>query len=495
MGAIDTLFPRTRKKDKVNFRIIKENPGFRKFSEKRPPKKIAASISQYSSEVMVKVSGYTKSGAGATGKGAGPVSAHINYISRHGKTTLETDRGELISGKNGIKIFCADWQSSIDAARSSAKSRDVMHLVLSMPGQEDPEKMRAAIRAFAAATFGNRYEYAFVLHTDTENTHGHLAVKCRGFDGKQMQMAPGVAQEWRTAFAASLRAQGIHAEATPRSYRGVLQKSEPQAFRHMERPRPESGRKPRIPEVRKQQMRETLAELERIGAGETLAQNPLAEKARLRVREIQGIWLEVAKELEETDTRLKDRDGRPFSGESLKESGIYETPKGNGNDRGTEARASAVRQPASGASFARAAARANASLRDLPGWNLDDNHRHTQVLLSPDAPAQLEQRGRTAPDFGLRPADSFAPGAPGGTGAAGERSRGVGRTQELTLAEQNRRLAGQIREFVKNMPELKTKREVMREKMLGVGAEIVREQMASKSYQAMPDRESRDFER
>jgi len=47
---------------------------------------------------------------------------------------------------------------------------------------------------------------------------------------------------------------------------------------------------------------------------------------------------------------------------------------------------------------------------------------------------------------------------------------------------------------VKNMPELKTKREVMREKMLGVGAEIVREQMASKSYQAKFDRDLHDLE-
>jgi len=47
----------------------------------------------------------------------------------------------------------------------------------------------------------------------------------------------------------------------------------------------------------------------------------------------------------------------------------------------------------------------------------------------------------------------------------------------------------------RRIPKLKTKREVMRGKMLGVGAEIVREQMASESHQAMLDRESRDFER
>jgi len=318
MNALDELFGESRNAGKVRFKVWKEDPVFRGFSEKRSSKKIAASIVNFSTEVVVKVSGYTKSGNGAQGKGAGPVSSHIKYISRHGQVEIETNTGELISGKAGIKEFCADWQNSIDAARTSEKSRDVMHLVLSMHGRQDVEKMRESIRDFAATTFGNNYEYAFVLHTDTENTHGHLAVKCRGFDGKQMQMGPGVAQEWRTVFAASLRSHGIYAEATPRHYRGVLRKAEPQAFRHMERPQEESGRKPRIPEVRKQQIQEIMVDLNKLNKGEKITNNIFAENAKNHVVKVKQTWLKAAKELEISSDSIEEKENKKLANQIYK---------------------------------------------------------------------------------------------------------------------------------------------------------------------------------
>jgi len=298
MTVMDELFGRSKGSDKVRFKIIKENPRFKKFEDKRSSERIASSVAYFSSEVVVKVSGYTKSGSSATGKGASPVSAHINYISRNGDITIETDKGELITGKSCVKEFCQDWQSSIDATRTSENSRDVMHLVLSMPGKNDTEKMRNAIREFASTTFGHNHEYIFVMHTDTENTHGHLAVRCRGFNGRQMQMGPGVAQEWRVAFAALLREQDIHAEATPRSYRGVVRKAEKQVFRHMERPDPMSGRKPRIPEVKKKQVQEILEELKGMSEGIQPKKNEIAEKAKHHAQKIKEIWLQTAKEIE-----------------------------------------------------------------------------------------------------------------------------------------------------------------------------------------------------
>jgi len=376
MAAIDDLVSGFRTNDKVRFRIIRENPGFGKIADRRSAREIAGSVARFSSEVVVKVSGYTKSGLKASGKGAGSVSSHINYISRHGKITIETDRGELISGKNGVRDFCADWQQSIDSTRTSEKSRDVMHIVLSMPGNMDPEKMRLAIRKFASATFGHNHEYAFVLHSDTGNTHGHLAVKCQGFDGKKIHMGRGVAQEWRIAFAASLRAQGIDAEATPRSFRGVLRKAQPQAFRHMEQPAPESGRKPRIPDVRKHQIRETLDGLEKMAAGKPLPENEMTEKARSRINAIKDMWLRAAMELE-----------------------------------------AGVAHP----------------------------------------------RGKDGPS--------------------------------LALAARDIQLAGQIRNFVENMPQAKTQREVMREKMLKIGAGLAFEQTGSVTMRQKISESLRDIER
>lgn len=206
-------------------------------------KKKAASVAAGSSEVMVKISSY--------GKGGAHVKAHLMYISRHSmasaeKVALENDKGQLFDNIDDVKELYEHWSKEIDVNKSPGKGvnqRDTMHMVLSMPGKADPLALRGAVRAFAADNFGANHEYVFALHTDTDNDHCHLVVKCRGFDGRQVRTSPERLQHWRESFAERLRERGIDAEATPRPVRGVVRRPEKQVLRHIDNPAPEGGRR------------------------------------------------------------------------------------------------------------------------------------------------------------------------------------------------------------------------------------------------------------
>jgi len=75
----------------------------------------AKRVTSGTSEVMVKVTGFTK--------GAAHAKAHLDYISRHGKVELENDRGEIIKGKEEVKAFFQDWEKDFgDSKRHKASA-------------------------------------------------------------------------------------------------------------------------------------------------------------------------------------------------------------------------------------------------------------------------------------------------------------------------------------------------------------------------------------
>lgn len=241
-------------------------------------KKRAAGIASGSAEVMVKISSY--------GKGGAHVKAHLMYISRHSKAdadkiALENDKGQLFDNVDDVKELYEHWSQEIDANKRPGKEhqRDTMHMVLSMPGKADPLALRRAVRDFAMDNFGANHEYVFALHTDTDNDHCHLVVKCRGFDGKQLRTSPERLQRWRESFAERLRERGIDAEASPRQVRGVVRRAEKQVFRHMDNPTPE-GRVPRQSRVSQARIEEAKAALQAEAEGRTMDQAPWEREVR-----------------------------------------------------------------------------------------------------------------------------------------------------------------------------------------------------------------------
>ncbi|WP_051532300.1 relaxase/mobilization nuclease domain-containing protein [Brackiella oedipodis] len=184
------------------------------------------SAAKKSPEVMVKI-GRRKS---ANSKGVKGVASHIDYISRNGKIELEDNHGLKISGKE-VKAIASNWTKAGMIHTQSTK-REALNLVLSMPAQVDPEKVRDAARDFAQTLFKG-HEYVFALHTDTDHPHVHIAVTMQNERGERLNPRKNDLYQWRLLFAEKMRDQGVECAATKRVHRAQFTKSEKSELWHL----------------------------------------------------------------------------------------------------------------------------------------------------------------------------------------------------------------------------------------------------------------------
>jgi type IV secretory pathway VirD2 relaxase len=164
------------------------------------------------------------------GQDLGAVSRHLDYLRLRddGELELETDDGQLLSGRTISKDLLKDWdldleehrrQSDLDARRS--RSPKLVHkLMFSMPAGTPPEKVLDAVKNFAREEFGLKHRYATVLHTDEPHPHVHVVVKAVSEQGARLHIRKATLREWRREFARHLRALGVAANATERAVRG-----------------------------------------------------------------------------------------------------------------------------------------------------------------------------------------------------------------------------------------------------------------------------------
>ncbi|ODT86090.1 MAG: hypothetical protein ABS69_00220 [Nitrosomonadales bacterium SCN 54-20] len=271
-------------------------------------------IARGATEVLVKRSGY--------GHGVERVHAHLTYITRHGKWEMENDRGEIIHGRDELNAFFQDWKESIenhprrvsfvDKDGKERRQRDILQLVLSMPEYVDSESVRNATREFAREVFGKNHEYVFALHTNEPHPHCHLAIKCRGHDGRQLHTSRTDLHDWRETFAKKLREQGVDAEATPRFTRGVVRKAERSVIRHITRG--DRTHPPRVPDVVIAKRKEIFQELmEEIRSGVAAPLKAWEEAIKSRQNNVRWAWLSAAQALERASA------GQPFADKELPE--------------------------------------------------------------------------------------------------------------------------------------------------------------------------------
>lgn len=256
----------------------------------------ARRVVQGSLEVMVKVTGF--------GKGAAHIKAHLSYITRNATLELETDRGDVVRGKEALKDLLKAWAEDIGNAPRHKRQRDTLHLVLSMPAGTPETAVRHAARNYAQHIFSANHEYVFALHTDEPHPHIHLTVKMQGFDGRRLNPRKADLQDWREAFARAMRDQGIEAEATPRSVRGVVRKAENSIVRHIERGG--GGRDPRVPRVRALRNQEIAEELIAESKGQALAEKPWEPRIRQLQQTIRSAWQSAADALEKNAGSLQE---------------------------------------------------------------------------------------------------------------------------------------------------------------------------------------------
>ena len=186
-------------------------------------------------EVVIKVKG-----GGTTIAG---VLRYMNYISRNGALIAAVEKGELVSGKDSVKATHASWD--LDLQRTHDRKGDGLHqsfnIIFSMPAKTDPDKLFAAVQAFAKEHFF-KHQYLMALHTpETDpsdspppHPHVHVVVRAEDEDGRRLHIRKSTLRVWREAFAAKLRTYGIDANATSRAERGVSLKGRGSAEYHIQ---------------------------------------------------------------------------------------------------------------------------------------------------------------------------------------------------------------------------------------------------------------------
>lgn len=183
-------------------------------------------VARRTPEVMIKITGKTRDGS--------HLRAHLDYISRNGGLSVEDDQGALVQGRRDIGARAREWAE--EAAMEAGRRRDApiaMSVVLSMPAGTDALILNDAARAFASATFADRFAYVFTLHDEGRHPHVHLTVRMSGRDGERLNPRKADLQLWRERFAQTLRDRGVEAEATPRRTRGQTRKAERLPVRKM----------------------------------------------------------------------------------------------------------------------------------------------------------------------------------------------------------------------------------------------------------------------
>lgn len=252
-----------------------------------------ARIVRKAPEVVVKVSGRQR--------GGGHLSAHLEYIGRHGKLEVETGDGERIASVAGLRELAAEWEALDNATNRGRPRPTSISMVLSMPAGIPADIVHDAARAFARVELGERFSYAMALHTDTGHPHVHITVAAEGFQGVRFNPRKADLHAFRESFAHELRARGVEAEATPRRARGIVRKADPSAVRHIElrgnrRPRDRGGESIRL-------RRRVLDEAVQIARAPEPEYRPQDDQAVRRQQTIRGAYEEAARAL--------DGSGRP----------------------------------------------------------------------------------------------------------------------------------------------------------------------------------------
>lgn len=194
-------------------------------SPKKPPAPKNGSLHQQlkrtlvkTPEVLVKISGGSKD--------MGGIKAHLDYITRHGDLEIEDESGNVSRGKQSTIDTKEAWKySGVPIKEDNGRTKEAINIVLSMPAGTNPESVTNAAREFAKEQFEN-HQYSFVTHTDTGHPHVHLVVKSVDMDGQRLSPRKADIQEYRERFAEKLRDNGIQANATSRTVRGIVRKYE-----------------------------------------------------------------------------------------------------------------------------------------------------------------------------------------------------------------------------------------------------------------------------
>ena len=174
--------------------------------------RIVATVVRRAPQVMVKVTG--------GGRGMKAIAAHLRYISKNGRFSMEDEREQLVSGSSAVREIADDWRYGGTLIEDESFRREAFNIILSMPAGTNADIVRKASREFAQQEFSD-HKYVMVLHDQQANPHVHLSVRAESIRGRRLNPRKADLHRWRETFAEKLRGWGVEAEASRQSSRGV----------------------------------------------------------------------------------------------------------------------------------------------------------------------------------------------------------------------------------------------------------------------------------
>lgn len=252
-----------------------------------------ARIVRKAPEIMVKITGRTR--------GLQHLRQHLDYITRNGEVPANGADQSVVWGRDAVRDLANTWWSQRTVVPGSRRrdSVETVNFMLSMPKGTDRDKFGEAAAAFAAKTFGGKFEYLIADHRDTDHTHVHLTVRARGKDGERLNPRKEDLAMWREWMAHELRARGIEAEATPRRARGVVQKAKNQAIKHLD-----------LRKASRVQRAKVIEAVRQVSEGVDKQELPWESATRIKQAEIRQAWGRLAEQFEQ-----QGADGQRFAEE------------------------------------------------------------------------------------------------------------------------------------------------------------------------------------
>ena len=279
-------------------------------------------------EVMVKIPKRLSQNS----KGMNGVRNHLDYVSRNGEVTLETQDGEKLNGKKAVNSLTRDWQKL--GIPDESKHREALNIVLSMPEHTDPEAVLNAARNFAAEQFDG-HQYAFGLHHEAhrpgepKHPHVHLCVLMRDEFGQRLNPRKNDLFEWRVRFAEKLREEGVQCAATKRQHRGQTQKPENSLLRAI---RQRGG----FGHVHKQQAIELIEALKNSDRPKHPFLKEAMQTRGIIISEYGAIAKELYKMGHKTEAKIISGLAKEVAGQSFNTSAQARFDKVSGNSQGLE---------------------------------------------------------------------------------------------------------------------------------------------------------------
>ncbi|WP_395378061.1 relaxase/mobilization nuclease domain-containing protein [Marinicella sp. W31] len=171
--------------------------------------KSAIKSSNSPSNSVVKVTSYKYT--------SGELKAHVNYLTRNGRTEAEDDLGNIIKGKD-VYEYTKDWVVNHQARGDGDNKRLSAAISISAPAGTNHKDLQDAVRDFMRTEF-SEHRYLMVLHSPeteaierkkTDHPHVHVVLENISPESERaLYTDPEVFRSWRREFKEIARSYGI----------------------------------------------------------------------------------------------------------------------------------------------------------------------------------------------------------------------------------------------------------------------------------------------